>query len=1040
MACDWGLTMRLRFLCFCVLAWVTFAFTGNAAAETPAESVKAVDFQRDVQPLFRRHCYRCHGQTKSEGGFRLTRRAEALGKGDSGESIIAPKHPEKSLILTRLTNESYGDVMPLDSESLSANEIAVIKRWIETGADWPDDLAEDRHWAYIKPARPKLPKVQNENWPAGAIDHFVLSRLEREGLAPSDPAEKARLIRRVSLALIGLPPSPEEVEAFIKDDSPEAYENLVDRLLASKRYGERWATHWLDLARYADSNGFQADQLRDSWAYRDWVIDAFNKDQPFDQFTIEQLAGDLLPEATLEQKIATGFHRTPTCNVEAGVHPEANRVNQVFDRVNTTGIVFLGTTMECCQCHDHKYDPFTQQDYYRLFAYFNNTPLEVELNSGVQYNFVGPTMALPLSPDKANQRARLLAEKETLEAELKTATLQQQKDFGDWEKEILQALETRPAEWTVQPIKQFATTGGEDFEALDDGSVLISGSLPSTTQYKIRIEGPIRDLIGFKLEALTHDSLPGKGPGRGDAERTNFILSEFAVSVDRQTGEPQAVALTGAKADFSQANWDVAGAIDGDRKTGWAIAPEFHKPHWAEFRTEEPLEVAAGEVLELTLDQNFGRGRTIGRVRISTLTGSPLTADLPEDVVTLLKKSKRNPKERKRLEDFYAQSNPKLKKLAAQIKRLGDQLKNVQPEETLVMVEMEEPRETHLLNRGNYLDPGAKVNPGTPASLHPLDPKLPANRLGLAKWLIDPDNPLVARVTVNRFWAELFGQGLVSTEEDFGTQSEYPTHPELLDWLAVEFVESGWSVKHIHKLMVMSNTFHQSARLTPELIKRDPENRLLARGPRFRLPAETIRDNALAVSGLLETKMHGPPIMPYQPDGIWRAVGRNQPTWKTAADEDRFRRGVYVVWKRGAPYPSFVNFDAPDRAACTVQRPRTNTPLQALTLLNDPAYAEMAMALAQRMLTEPEDKFLESRLRYGFRLCVSREPNAKELEILKRLLAAEQAKLKENPKLAEARLKNLLPSVRDENVDHNELAAWFAVANALLNLDETMSL
>lgn len=1034
-----GLRLMRRSL-FSICFVISFVSVHVGNAEPPRKMQQPIRFQRDIQPLFRRHCYRCHGQTKAEGGFRLSRRAEALGKGDSGELLIVPKHPEKSLLLARLTDGSNGDVMPLDSESLSQSDITTIKRWIESGASWPDESAEDRHWAYQRPTRPALPQVQAKSWPQNRVDYFVLSRLEREGLTPSPAADRARLLRRVSLALVGLPPTIPEMDAFVNDRSPHAYEKVVDRLLNSKQYGERWAQHWLDLARYADSNGFQADQLRDSWAYRDWVIDAFNKDQPFDQFTIEQLAGDLLPGATIEQKIATGFHRTPTCNVEAGVHPEANRVNQVVDRVNTTGTVFLGTTLECCQCHDHKYDPFTQKDYYQIFAYFNNTPLEVKQNSGVQFNFVGPTMPLPLSPELAARRDKLQMELATLEEQLTRVREKQLGQFEEWKKRVQKAIVEHPVEWTVHPIRHFSSNGGEDFETLEDGSVLIGGSVPSTTFYKMKIEGPLEDVIGFKVEALTHEDLPGKGPGRGDAERTNFILSEFQVQITKAKGKSQKVELSSPKADFSQANWDVSKAIDGNRKTGWAIAPQFHKPHWATFRTDAPIQLAAGESLELSLDQNFGRGRTIGRVRISLLRGDELAADLPQEIIALIKKTKLNKKEQSRLESYYAESNPQVKKLTGQMKKVKQQLESVQPDETLVMVEMANPRETHLFNRGNYLDPGAKVEPGTPASLHPFNPKLPRNRLGFAHWLVDPANPLFARVTVNRWWAELFGQGIVSTEEDFGTQAEFPTHPQMLNWLAVEFIESGWSMKHIHKQMVMSATFQQSAKLTPERSERDPNNRLLARGPRFRLSAETIRDNALAIAGLLSTKMHGPPIMPYQPDGIWRAVGRNQPKWKTAIDENRFRRGVYIVWKRGAPYPSFVNFDAPDRAACTVQRPRTNTPLQALTLLNDPAYTEMATALAQRILTEPKDPSLESRLTYGFRLSVSRKPNAKELAILKKLYLAEKAKIKVNPKLIEARLANLLPRLREKEVNPDELATWFAIANVLLNLDETMTI
>ncbi|MCA9072368.1 MAG: DUF1553 domain-containing protein, partial [Planctomycetaceae bacterium] len=459
-----------------------------------------------------------------------------------------------------------------------------------------------------------------------------------------------------------------------------------------------------------------------------------------------------------------------------------------IDRVNTTGLVWLGTSLECCQCHDHKYDPFTRKDYYQIFAYFNNTPLEVQQDSGVQFDFVGPSMPLPLSPELAIQRDKLQSELAALETQLANIREKQLNHFEEWKKRVQKAIAEHPVEWKVHPIRDFSSTGGEDFEILEDGSVLIGGSVPSTTFYKIKIEGPLEDVIGFKLETLTHDSLPGKGPGRGDAERTNFILSEFNAHIIKVNGKSQNVELTLPKADFSQANWDVSQAIDGDRKTGWAISPQFHKPHWATFRTEAPLQLAANESLELSLDQNFGRGRTIGRLRVSLLRGDELAADLPQDVIALLKKSKLNKKEQSRLESYYAESNPEIGKLETQLKKVKQQLERVQPDETLVMVEMPKPRETHMFNRGNYLDPGAKVEPGTPASMHPLNSKFPQNRLGLARWLVDPANPLLARVTVNRWWAELFGQGIVSTEEDFGTQAEFPTHPQLLDWLAVEFM------------------------------------------------------------------------------------------------------------------------------------------------------------------------------------------------------------------------------------------------------------
>ncbi|QGJ70827.1 Planctomycete cytochrome C [Planctomycetales bacterium 10988] len=1013
----------------------------NATEEDAGTDPTAISFEHDIQPLLRRHCYRCHGEKASEGGIRLSQKESALGTGDSEMPLVVAGKPDESYLLTRLTDDSWGEVMPLDAEPLSKDEIALLRTWIDQGAKWPESLATDRHWAYTKPTKHEPPQVQKKSWIQNPIDNFVLSRLEEEGLKPSPQADKARLIRRASLSLTGLPPSVEEVEAFLQDDSPDAYEKVVDRLLKSKHFGERWARHWLDLARYADSNGYQADQLRDIWAYRDWVIRAFNEDLPYDEFTIEQLAGDLLPNATAPQKIATGFHRTTTCNVEAGVHPEENRVNQVFDRVNTTGTVFLGTTMECAQCHDHKYDPFSQKEYYQLFAYFNNTPLEVKQDAGVQYDFVGPSMMLPLSEEQLTTYETLSLKKEKLEKVLEQKKTSQMKNYAKWREEVTAALKTNPAAWEAKKPESFQSNGGESHKILKDDSVLISGSLPDTSIYEVRFPGPLKSVLGFKLEALTHPDLPGTGPGRGDEERPNFVLNEFTVKVENEKGMAEPVELFSAEADFSQRKYDISQAIDGNRRTAWAIGPQFFKPHWATFRTEEPFEIAEGETLVIQLDQNFGRGRTIGRFRLSFLQGSPMTAGISEEVSKLLvKKKKLSTKQENQVKKFYQNSNPELRDLFVEQTQLQREMDAIQPPTTLVMVEMEECRSTQVLNRGNYLDKGDEVQPDTPSILHSLDSDLPKNRLGLAKWLTSPDNPLIARVAVNRWWAEIFGQGIVRTPEDFGTQSEPPTHPELLDWLAVDFMENDWSLKALLKKIVMSSTFQQSSQVTPQKLRLDPENRLLSRGPRFRLPAEAIRDNALVISGLFSDEMYGPPIMPYQPDGIWKALGRNQPKWVTAIDNDRFRRGVYIVWKRAAPYPSLINFDAPDRASCTVQRPRTNTPLQALTLLNDPVYAEMALALAQRMMREAPEETQESRIIRGFQLCVARKPTAQEMEILKQVFANERQKLAKNPELVKQRIQNLLPRLRDPDLSEEELAAWFIVANVLLNLDEAMNL
>ncbi|MEZ6059647.1 MAG: DUF1553 domain-containing protein [Planctomycetaceae bacterium] len=783
---------------------VTVSFAAGADGQT-------VDFRRDVQPILETRCFECHGPSSREGGLRLTSRRDALATTDSGRPVIVPGHADASLLLKRISSDDSDTMMPPAGDRLTKLQIQTLTSWIESGAEWTEDEPAAKHWAYVKPRRPEPPDVRNAAWPTNAIDRFVLSNLERRDLQPSPLEERARLLRRISLTLTGLPPTVQEVDAFVADDSPDACEQVVDRLLASDHFGEHWARPWLDLARYADSNGFQADQLRESWAYRDWVINALNSDMPYDRFVTEQIAGDLLPNATVDQKIATGFHRTVTCNVEAGVHPEENRVNQVIDRVNTTGTVFLGTTLECCQCHNHKYDPFTQDDYYRLFAYFNNTPLEVKLTSGVSYDFNGPWMELPTEPSQQHKCERLQRQLDELKQKQKAA-------------------------------------------------------------------------------------------------------------------------------------------------------------------------------------------------------------DKSSDT----------------------------KELGSQISGLQQQIDKLRPPSTLVMVELDQPRETFVMLRGDYLNPGSRVNCGTPAALHESLESQPANRLGLAQWLVSPDNPLLARVAVNRLWAECFGHGIVATAEDFGTQGEPPTHPELLDWLACEFMEpsSGagpWSTKHILKLIVMSSTFRQSSRVDAATLAVDPQNTLYTRGPRFRMSAETIRDNSLAVSGLLSSKMHGPPIMPFQPDGIWRQVGRNAPVWQAATDEDRFRRGIYVVWRRAAPYPSFVNFDAPDRASCVTRRPRSNTPLQALTLLNDPAYVEMALSLAHQMMTHDNSANPRTIAVYGMKRCVAREPTSEEVDHLLSVFEVELARLRQAPAEATAIVDGVEGFRPPDTVDAIELAAWFHVANVLLNLDETMT-
>ncbi|MDA1233157.1 MAG: DUF1549 and DUF1553 domain-containing protein, partial [Planctomycetota bacterium] len=818
----------------------------------------------------------------------------------------------------------------------------------------------------------------------------------------------------------------------------------VDDLLHRTQFGEKWARSWLDLARYADSHGFQRDDLRDNWAWRDWVIRALNDDMPFDQFTIEQIAGDLLPNATESQKIATGFHRCAATNVEAGSLPEETRAEQLIDRVNTTATVWLGSTLECAQCHDHKFDPFTQTDYYRLLAFFNNTALEADRTNPNQPSsiaFKGPSMPIA-DAEQDIERATLNKKLGSLEALLKNRRAELAVGLEEWSRDVAAQLLESPVNHPLDVI-EFHSLGNTDaHDMLADGSILLVGDdPPEKDRYTVIAKTSPRKILAFRLDALTHDSLPGMGPGRGDAKRTNFVLHEFTVSVSNDGGQSQRkIDFTSATASFSQSGWDVFGAADGMLKTGWAIGPQFSRPHWATFVLAEPLEVTDNDQFTIQLHQDFGNARTLGCFRISAVAGSVNTdasASVAGDVVGILNREQDTwtQDDRKKLIDYRLEADPSTRKLVQQIAAINKDLKQLMPDTTLVMVEQQPLRPAYVYERGDYRQQGAEVQPGTPAVLHPM-PAGPLNRLTLSKWLVDPNNPLVARVTVNRWWSEIFGQGLVTTPEDFGIKGELPSHPELLDWLAVEFMEHNWSMKHVLKTIVLSSTYRQSSRLTPQLMEVDDQNRLLARGPRFRLDAETIRDNALAVSGLLDLKQFGAPIRPAQPDGLWAKVGGQQYDYVVSEGSEKYRRGIYIVLKRSAMYPSLVNFDLSARQACTVKRSRTNTPLQALTLMNDPVYVEASRALTHRVLKEKSGADLQTQISYAFQLCMSRTPTTEECKTLKQLYHAQLASFEYRPGDAKRIASDAADALQQKDF---ELAAWYSVTAVLLNLHETIT-
>jgi hypothetical protein len=1020
-----------------------------ALSTTATLHAAGTDFSKDVYPVLQRACFECHGPEKHKGDLRL--------------DTASPQHLKIGTDLLRrvaLPKEDK-DAMPKRGDRLTTAEIDHLRDWITAGAHWPDKLETLKHWSYIPPQRPALPSVKNHSWPKNEIDHFILARLEASNLTPSLPASPETLIRRLSLDLTGLPPTPSEVLAFSKayiQDPAASIEHLADRLLASDQFGVRWARPWLDLARYADSHGFQRDDLREVWAWRDWVVNALNANMPFDQFTLEQIAGDLLPNATPEQIIATGFHRCTPTNVEAGTEPEESRINQVIDRVNTTGAVWLGTTLECAQCHNHKYDPISQRDYYSLLAYYNNTEKEAERTNPTtpgSIQFKGSPFKIS-DPGGDAQRAQLAAQMKTLNAQIAEHQKQLATTSGKSSapsSSPATKVDTSSAVKALKPTA-FITESDAESELQPDGSVLLTGPAPDKDTYTFETELTAGELSGLMLETLTHASIPGDGPGRGGANRPNFVLHSFDCTLTTPDGKTQPLNFKNAYADYSQGNYKVTSLITKTGRAGWAIGQRFHEPHWAAFELKQPVVIAPGTKLSIHMAQNFGNGLVIGCLRISSITGN-VAACLPEveqepapaPVAAKGRKGKAAP--------APVSKDPELAKLEKQKAALQKQITALAAPTTEIMRELPQPRMSAIFKRGVYTDPADPVTASVPAI---FNTKLngPPTRITLAKWLVSRDNPLVARVTVNRWWAELFGAGIVSTLEDFGIKGAPPTHPELLDWLATEFIDSGWDMKHILKKIVLSATYQQSSSThalaqgapSPEIKNNkskiinssassiDPSNSLLWHGPRFRLDAETIRDNALSIAGLLNLKQGGTPIRPPQPDGLWQKVGGQQYNYVVSPGAEQYRRGLYVVLKRGSPYPSFMNFDASARMACVVRRSRSNTPLQALTLLNDPVYVGATQAFAKRIVTESPSTDLDSRLQHAFRLALARAPQPQELAVLKTLWETQFESAKSDSKATQelstgVELPKTLPPA--------EFAAWYAVASAILNLDECIT-
>jgi hypothetical protein len=1016
------------------------------APTAPVGSAAEVDFIRDVQPLLERHCAECHGTKKARGRLRL-HAPEHLAKGGQSGAVVLAGDVDQSLLMRRVLGLDGEDRMPLDADPLTDAELATLRGWIASGAKLPapaqstsaDEVAE--HWAYVKPTRPALPAVAQPSWVRTPIDRFVLARLDAEKLAPSPEASRATLLRRVTLDLTGLPPTLEEMAAFEADAAPGAYERAVDRLLASPRYGERWARPWLDLARFADTNGYEKDRRRDAWKYRDWVIDALNDDLPFDRFTIEQLAGDMLPDATEAQRIASGFHRNAMSNEEGGVDPDESMYEVLVDRANTTATVWLGTTLACAQCHNHKYDPFSQKDYFRLLAFFANPAYETQV-SGDGTRYFEATLDLA-TPEQTARRTAVQAEIKRLEKALAETTPALAEEQQAWETGIRNA----DSAWVPLVPRDATATNEVRLTPQPDGSILASGKNAEQTVYTVTFETHAEGITGLRLEALPDASLPRGGPGR-DAYG-HFRVTGLAVSIaplgGPATGEP--LAIETVRVDDAASSFEPgdllagvdAGAGRGTRRA-WginALRETPRQPRRAVLKAARPFGFAGGTRITLRIGQQDGSiGQGIGRFRVAvTSAADPLVgASLPPALrpIVLRTSGARAPADAEAVAAQFRRGAAALRPTRDALTAARKALVDLQIPSTLVMQDrpgFERPS-YELRERGAFTARGERMYARTPLALPAMKDSLPANRLGLARWLVDRDNPLVARVHVNRLWEQVFGRGLVETSEDFGTQGQAPSHPELLDWLAVELMDRGWSQKTLLRTIVTSATYRQASAVTPALVARDPYNRLLARGPRFRLEAEMIRDGALAASGLLSGKLHGPSVFPAQPEGIWN-MPYNEDRWVESEGEDRHRRSLYTFLRRTSPYPMHMTFDATSREYCAARRVRTNTPLQALTLLNDRASFEAARALAARVAPVADPAARATR---AFRLVMARDPKAAELTRLLAYADAERAHYAKRPDAA--KLVAPTPAAGQSPAD---AAAWTLAASVLLNLDETVT-
>jgi hypothetical protein len=990
---------RLRLLCRILLLTIALARCSAPAAAQAPPAAAAVDYQRDIRPILSNHCFPCHGtdQESRQADLRLDQRDAALAHG-----AILPGNAADSPLLQRVLSSDPEQHMPPAefNKPLNQTQQDLLQRWIQQGAEYQD------HWAFQPLQAPAIPAERSDSWCRGELDAFVLQRLKSAGLEPAPEADRPTLIRRLWQDLLGLLPPPQEVDQFVQDQSPDAWEKLVDRLLQSPHYGERWGRHWLDQARYADSNGYTIDGPRVMWPYRDWVISALNQDLPFDQFTIQQLAGDLLPEASLNQRIATGFHRNTMINEEGGVKPDQFRHEALIDRVNTTGAVWLGLTVGCAQCHTHKYDPITHEEYYRLYAFFNaaadanNQSTTVEVREQQVFGWT----------EQQQQQLQLLL------------ALRKEKDRLEKAATAGPALQGLNWNWQLPPVAGVNASGSSILKVLPDGSLFAKTHAAASDTFTIKLQLPAAagspvQVTALRLKAIPHPDLPEQGPGT--ASNGNFVLTEVLL----RSG-PDEHSFGMAWADHSQPKYPVEHAVDGDSGTGWAInvdaaqqakGARMNAPHEAIFVLRKPV-AAQDDIVSVVLKHDLNKNYLLGHfsLEISTVNAA---AELPAtDSAARL-----------------AQITKQIGELEATLPGKGAAVKQ------MVMQDQPVAPETFLLTRGEFLSPDRQrgaLQPGVPAAVQGRGEQTEyRTRLDLARWLVSPQNPLTARVTVNRIWGRYFGRGLVETDNDFGFQGAAPVNLPLLDWLATEFIRLGWSQKQLHRLILTSAVYRQSSSLLDEnAVRQDPDNYLLARQTRFRVEAEIVRDMALSASGLLSDRVGGPGVHLPQPDGIYDFT-QNKKNWPTATGADRYRRTMYVMFYRSAPYPLLSTFDAPDFSTVCTRRVRSNTPLQSLTVANDLVFTELAAGLAARVLREQPEGTDGDRLRLMFRLCLTRSPQDSELSVLVDFLSRERSRFAGTPADAE-KVKTGATSLADTGLSAVEQAAWTSAARVLLNTDE----